>query len=251
MLASTKVLRIVAMRLMARETWLDYFTDHPDGRGMPRTETVFLQRHAPCLATAFMTGTGEQRAFLFMGAPGSGKTRLQTFFDRARGASGYLLVNPDEYKQRLPEYAAGVGAGLVHEESSWLAQQSRAVAIARGCALMNDAVGANAGKYAALVRRLQLNGYGVELACIHLLEIDALLARVVARAKRTGRIVPEHVVREAHTQIPSSFNTLSRLVDAAFLFNGSTQALAWERVSGVVTVHDQTFVDKLGQVLPP
>jgi predicted ABC-type ATPase len=236
---------------MATESWQERFTSHPERGGVPKSSQLFVERHAACLSSAFLQPVdAAPKAFLFMGAPGSGKTRLKDFFDAVRGAKDYELVNADHYKSKLPEYANGAGASQVHEESSWIARQVRAVAIGRGCSFMNDAVGSNIDKYAALLERLRANSYHVELGCIHWESVEPLLARVVARARAEGRIVPEPVVRQGHQQIPRAFAALNPLVDAAFLFNGLNRTLVWEQVHGKVSVHDQRFVATIEQVLP-
>lgn len=231
---------------VASESWEGHFDGHPERGGVPTTPAVFLARHASHLAEPFMArdaeGAAQRLAFLFMGAPGSGKSKLPDFCTDERGAADCVLIDPDVYKAALPEYAGGAGAAVVHEESSWIARQVRNSCIGRRCSLMNDAVGASPGKYADVVRRLKANNFRVELLCVHSLEVDALLDRVARRAAKNGRVVPESVLRHAHAQVPETFRILSGGVDAAFLFDAASGELAWEQISGRVQVHLADFV---------
>ena len=232
---------------MAEESWEKYFDTHPDRDGVPERDR-FLCSHAPCFYDAFTKRRRSRpTAYLFMGAPGSGKSGLPAFFEK-RGANPdeCLCIDPDEYKKLLPEYEGGSGAPAVHEESSWIARQVRAIAIGRQCSLMNDGVGANVGKYASIIQRLKENAYKVELACLIVLDINILIGRVAVRAERTGRIVPESDVRKAHREVPSCFEKLHRFVDSAFLLDGVTGKPVWSRISGRTTVYDRDFVSTLG-----
>ncbi len=234
----------------AGPTWTTHFSDDPRTGGVP-TEDRFIGAHARCLSNTFRSPVAAKPvAFLFMGAPGSGKTRLRHFFQTVRGATAFTLIDPDDFKRQLPEFAA-LGAEAVHEESSWIARQARCAAMGRQCGVMNDAVGSDVEKYAELIRRLKLNEYAIELGCIHLEDLDEVIRRVAYRAHKTGREVPLREVRAAHGKIPAAFQQLSRIADAAFLFNGARNGgLAWETVSGTVRMHDQEFVNRLGLVLP-
>jgi predicted ABC-type ATPase len=187
------------------ESWKQHFTAHPEKGGVPRRER-FLGHHAEALWPAFAAPRPSTlKALLLMGAPASGKSSLSGLSLVPAPSPDVVEVNPDDFKQQLPEYDGGKGASAVHEESSWLAAQARAVAIGRARSLLNDAVGSNLGKYAELIRRLRLNGYTIQLTCVHVLDVEEVVRRVAFRGAKTGRWVREDVVREAHRKIPTIF----------------------------------------------
>lgn len=224
------------------ETWKQHFSAHPDSGGGP-TKERFVERHAPPLWPMFKAPRPEVlKATLLMGAPGSGKSSLRGLVPTH---PEIVRINPDEFKSLLPEYAGGSGAATVHEESSWMAAQARAVAIGRGCCFVNDAVGANLGKYAELIRKLKNNKYTVHLICVHVLDVEELIRRVAYRGQRTGRYVNVNVVRDAHAKIPKSFNVLRAEADQWLVMDGASGKPAWEGNSTASTVHDHAFVSTL------
>jgi predicted ABC-type ATPase len=184
------------------ESWVGNFDMNPSEGGVP-TQARYLDCHAKCFEGVFRgKATADPKAMLLMGAPASGKSHFQRNHPPPLEA---VVIDPDRFKACLPEYDNGKGATFVHEESSWLAAQARAVAMGRGCSLVNDAVGASAGKYATLIRRLRANGYWIELVCVHILSVDEVIRRALFRStKPNGRMVPEPVVRAAHSKIPLS-----------------------------------------------
>src|SRR5690606_31379337 len=157
-----------------------------------------------------------------------------------------LLIDPDEFKAKLPENAEH-GAAYVHEESSWLAETARTIALGRVAPLINDAVGANLHKYANLVRRLRQNEYDVHLWCAHVPDVEELWRRVLYRGETTGRFVPEAFVREAHRRVPDAFNRLRRYVTTATLVDGRTGNIAWS-TGDTPAVRDPKFLATLGSL---
>jgi predicted ABC-type ATPase len=186
-----------------------------------------------------------------MGAPGAGKSSL---ISKDAVKENTVVVNPDIYKRLLPEYVDGAGSEVVHEESSWLARQVRAVAIARSCDLLNDAVGADSGRYADLIRRLRFGAYNIQLLCVHVLDVDELLERVARRTVASknpadrGRVVPESYVRKAHLDVPVAFDVLRQFVDLARMVDGTTGATVYEDLAGARTVRNPAFMGKMGLV---
>jgi Zeta toxin len=144
------------------------------------------------------------------------------------GRDDVVEIDADRFKAGLPEYEGGAGAAFLHAESSWLAQQARAIAIGRGCSLLNDAVGANFGKYRELVGRLHDNAYRVHLICLHLLDLHEVIRRAAWRAKEKGRTVSLSVIREAHEEIPRVFERLRQHVNSWQLVDADSKAVVWE-----------------------
>lgn len=180
-----------------------------------------------------------------MGAPGSGKSRLKSLLEE-EVVEVSLFIDPDEFKAKLPENEES-GAAFVHEESSWLAKTARAIALGRTIPIINDAVGADVNKYADLIRRLRNNEYEVHLLCVHVPDVEVLWRRVLFRGEQTGRFVPQDFVREAHRQVPESFNRLRKHVTTATLVDGGTRNVAWSSRKRPF-VRDADFLAKLGNV---
>lgn len=220
-------------------TWETFFRD-----GIP-TKDRFEKVHGACVYSAITHPTEQTRveAHLFMGAPGSGKSGLKGLLTEEVVARS-LLIDPDEFKAMLPENTEH-GAEYVHEESSWLAETARAIAIGRVAPLINDAVGANLHKHANLVRRLRQNEYDVHLWCAHVPDVEELWRRVLYRGETTGRFVPEDFVREAHGRVLESFNVLRKHVTTTTLVDGRTGNIAWSS-RGAPAVRDPNFLATLG-----
>ena len=78
--------------------------------------------------------------------------------DMPLGGKGAVEVNPDLFKAELPEYQAMLAAGdsnaaaFTHEESSYLAKQLQADAIANRQDLIVDGVGVNVDYTLSLTR---------------------------------------------------------------------------------------------------
>jgi predicted ABC-type ATPase len=159
-----------------------------------------------------------------------------------------LEINPDVYKESLPEYDDGRGSSRVHEESSWIARQVLLVAIARSCDLLNDAVGSDAAKYRALISRLRESHYAIHLLCVHVLDVEVLLDRVVRRSLKTRRTVPENFVREAHAKVPVAFELLRHQVDLAEMIDGHDNRRVYAEAGGRVGERVPEFLGKLGEV---
>ena len=230
---------------VSEQSWELHFSGNPATDGFP-SPNRFRECHADCIYAAFAAPSRPApTAWLLMGAPGSGKSS----WVKAMAIPDLTLgINPDAYKERLPEYDAGRGSSRVHEESSWIARQVRLVAIARSCDLLNDAVGSDAAKYRDLIGRLRESHYTIHLLCVHVLDVEVLLDRVARRSFRTGRTVPEAIIREAHTKVPVAFEVLRHAVDVAEMIDGHDNSLVYAEASGSVGERVPEFLGKLGEV---
>ena len=133
------------------------------------------------------------------GRGGSGKSR---FTDGSLGEDGYdrnkfFVIDPDEYKTRLPEYKdlvdskseyAGLNAWEVHEESSDMKKAALNIAMNRGANVVLDGTLAKTKSVLKTIAEFKKAGYNVEGAYMHLpREVSA--ARGVVRGMN-GRWVP-------------------------------------------------------------
>ena len=134
------------------------------------------------------------------GRGGSGKSR---FTDGSLGEDGYdrnkyVVIDPDEYKTRLPEYKklvdskseyAGLNAWEVHEESSDMKKAALNIAMKKGANVVLDGTLAKTKSVLKTIAEFKKAGYNVEGAYMHLpREVSA--ARGVVRGMNGGRWVP-------------------------------------------------------------
>ena len=103
------------------------------------------------------------QAFILMGAPASGKTSVGS---RAKNRLGveFTTINPDDVKERMPEYE-GWNAGILHEESSHVSEnllQDRAME--EGHNLEFDITGKNSDKVDGIVAAMKAAGYDIHVA---------------------------------------------------------------------------------------
>ncbi len=127
-----------------------------------------------------------QQAVLLIGAPAAGKSTVANPLARARGA---MVLDADEAKKLIPEFDSGPGANAVHEESSELAAEAVARAVAAGENIVLPKVGSDAGSMERQIRALQARGYRVDLVLVDVPR-DVALRRMIGRFNATGRIIP-------------------------------------------------------------
>lgn len=143
---------------------------------------------------------------LFMaGGSGSGKSTVLEQMDDA--PEGYVSLNPDLVKEMLPEYeemkAAGDpnAAAFVHEESSDITKDLTKETIARRYNMVVDGTGdSGEGKFLGKIQAAEKAGYSTRVVVVDIPTEEAL-KRAQARARRTGRMVPEHFLRAVHSSV--------------------------------------------------
>ena len=128
----------------------------------------------------------EKTAIFVIGPPASGKSSISNPIARKYDAT---IIDPDEAKKILPEYAGGVGANAVHKESQAVTSMMQELAVAEGDNLVIPTVGENADKLRAKIQRLRDAGYRVELVDVAVPAEDAAI-RMFRRFGATGRIIP-------------------------------------------------------------
>lgn len=196
--------------------------------------------------------SGTQKiAIVMMGGPASGKSSL------VKGIMGsdfekFVNVNPDDVKEKLPEWGPGLDASvkdtayMVHDESSDIASGIYNAAIERGLNLIVDGTGKDVSKHKAKIEALQKEGYHVTVLMPDVDAEDAL-KRAKERAERTGRYVPDDIVLNAHAKIPGNFETIARAAESFGLFDtrGRPPRLVWSGNKGEKDqLHDPKFVAK-------
>lgn len=231
---------------MAAETWQNHFDKDPSQGGKPSEERK-REVHDPIMNKALVpkpAAADEQKvAIMTMGGPGSGKSSMMRGVDHSK----FVTVDPDAVRTQLPEYKAATSgdkiykgaAAMTHEEASYIAKQTLAKAIENGQHVIVDGTGSNADSMLAKMKQLKDNGYQVHLAYAHLDNVDEALRRVADRAEKTGRTVPEKLVRSAYSSIPKNFPKLARGADSFAVYDTSRKdaPMIWEKKVGQAERH--------------
>lgn len=165
-------------------------------------------------------------AYFFGGGSGSGKSTLKAKLTEDHPALTSIKVvhaDPDEIKNYLPEYELykkrdpQKAALLVHKESCDIRDKLVDELMRKRKPFIYESTMAKPGKYKRLFSRLKQEGYTIHL---YLVDVPLALAmeRSAARAKRDGRVVPVHVIRNTHKLVPQTFLNVRDLADSYSLY---------------------------------
>ena len=146
-------------------------------------------------------GHGRPKATFLGGGPAAGKSTVMP------KASGAVLIDPDAIKEQLPEYRQMIAAkhpgaaAHVHEESSDIAHQLRDAVQSGHYDFTLDGTGdTDYAKMAAKIDAARAAGYQTHGAYVTI-PTDEAVRRAKERAKQTGRMVPETVIRAVHASV--------------------------------------------------
>lgn len=173
---------------------------------------------------------------ILMGCPGAGKTTTLAPIAKEYGVE-FTTVNADDVKAKLPEYN-GSNAGLVHEESSDIAEgQLFPQAMQARHHLVMDITGANGKKVKAMVEQFHNHGYEISIAYAHLPAWKAA-TRVVDRFRKAGRFVPPtYVVNKVDGNPEETYNDLKN----------DPRVSHWRRYNNDVTKGTEAPLQEQGQ----
>ena len=153
---------------------------------------------------------------LYAGGPASGKSSLAERLG-PRAQDGFVLIEPDVVRTRLPEYQEMLEAGdleaaaLTHEEASLVAKTATDVAISLGLPLLIDAVGGDDhGQFSGKILRLLDHGYDITVRYVSV-PLDVAERREADRAAATGRAVPREVLVAKHSEVSRSLTNVARV----------------------------------------
>lgn len=236
---------------MKAESWMGNYDAHPDLGGKP-TDARYKDVHAPIIREALdveKPQPGEHKVAIFtMGAPASGKSSGLKGVDTSR----FVKVDPDSIKEQIPEYKRATdpastyrgAAFMAHEESSAIAKEIMNRAVADGKHVLVDGTGTNAKSMTDKMSKLKQAGYKIHLVMSHG-TLDTGLKRAHERAEKTGRVVPDDVIRKGYEQVPKNFQEIGRFADTFAVRDGTREGspLVWEKhQDGSETHHDKQFV---------
>lgn len=222
----------------------------PDGSLDPRRKAL----HSMIVDSVLKGGVPNQRQPEFVmlgGGPASGKsTALKA---GVRVPPGGVTINSDDIKAMLPEFHGGDPndkgrAAFVHEESSAIAKEAMNKAIAQKMHVTLDGTGdSSIEKVLAKSSAFRAHGYKVVGEYVTA-DLDKAIERSNARGQKTGRYVPEDVIRAVHRSVS---NVLPQAVhEGAF-----DEMRLWDTNDGPpkmiasydgkkLTVHDAAAYDK-------
>lgn len=184
---------------------------------------------------------------MMMGGPASGKsTLLESKFNGK--PKGFVVIDPDDIKSRLPEFQFGLGtgikeiAGIVHTNSSRIAKEITTRARRMGLNVIVDGTGSDYSIYSDLANKFNARGYNIQLLAQHVPE-EVGVKRAVLRAEMPvsmggGRFVPLKFIEEAYQNVPRNFLPMSKLVDSASLNDNVNGKMIMEFEKGKQTFKD-------------
>jgi len=142
--------------------------------------------------------------------------------------SQFVKVDPDAIRMTLPEWDgyvkrdAGTAGMQTQKEAGMLAEILQARGLYNRRNVLIDGSLRAADWYAEHISTLRKNYPGIRIAIIHVTcAEETVLARAASRAKKTGRVVPEDILKASMKQVPESVKKLSPLVDCTFRIDTS------------------------------
>lgn len=180
-------------------------------------------------------------AILLGGGSGAGKTRfIEGFMDKFTEATGtsLIIIDADSIKKKIrdhvhwdewnrnPSYKKKIDCenrdDFVHDESSDISSKMIEQAIEEERSFVYDGTLKDYDKYSELIRGLIGNDYKVSVFIIDV-SLDVALERVLIRSSKTGRTVPEKVVKMSNYMVAKTFMELkaNKLIPSYSIFNNS------------------------------
>ena len=127
----------------------------------------------------------EGKVWLIVGVPASGKSTIANPLVEQNGA---ILIDSDEAKEKLPEFANGTLATAVHEESSKIADSILMRAIQNNDNIVMPVVGKTMESLQRKINHFKAADYEVNLEYVDL-PVEKAVQRVKSRFAETGRLV--------------------------------------------------------------
>lgn len=149
---------------------------------------------------------GKSKVVFMAGLPASGKTyATQNLFKKVKGSDGllmednngekYIVLNADDIKQHLPEMDNGIGATLVHRESSELNSGLIDSLSNEGVNIIVDGTLAKEDKAKRQIDMFKEKGYSSSLIFVDV-PAEQAINMAASRFKEEGRFVPYHIIQD-------------------------------------------------------
>ena len=131
-------------------------------------------------------------ATIILGPPASGKSSVANPLARKLNAA---ILDPDEVKKAMPEFAGGVGSNATHVESKRITKDIRNLMIANRNNIVIPTVGANPQKIMGEIKAYKDAGYQVNLVDVVVPKEEAL-RRMLLRFIKSGKLIPPEYMGE-------------------------------------------------------
>jgi len=201
---------------------------------LPQTKTLHWRQnryaadrqhlHAQIVAStrtgAHCVKAGVQPLAVFTGGPpGAGKSTWLAHHLPELMQPGWLRIDADELRAKLPEYR-GWNADQTHSETSDLVS-SLLASIGQPCNtnLLYDGTLTSPRRYLALLPRLKQLGYRTFIVQVMVPE-SVSRQRALHRYQRTGRYVPEEAIISYYKHAAATFALLKTKVDGTIQIDG-------------------------------
>ncbi|CAE7869010.1 unnamed protein product [Symbiodinium sp. KB8] len=156
------------------------------------------------------------------GAMGVGKSWTMRWLQR----NGYFPLNyfvhidPDALKCMLPEMETYIkqnpemAATLTHKESGYIAEVAEAAALANSFHVLVDGSLRDADWYIGVFKRIREQYPHYRIGILHVIAAPAkVYRRAEKRSRKTGRVVPKHVLDASIFSVPRSVQQLAPYAD--------------------------------------
>ncbi|ACY75734.1 predicted protein [Cyanophage PSS2] len=200
------------------------------------------------------------------GGPASGKGFMLK--ETGLGGGGRIVIDADEIKKLIPEYSAAqkkggkaqqAAAGVVHEESSFLAKRIMKEAAKKSFDMVLDGTGdSGIASLTKKVKKMREAGYRVEAKYVSA-DTELAAQRNWERFLKTGRLPPEWMLRNVHADVSRTLPQAIKdgLFDAVELFDtnksGALRKVLSQKGGKKPTIHDKQLYDdflKKGEAKP-
>ena len=196
----------------------------------------------------------ENKTFQMMGGgPAAGKSSIirEGFMSLP---AAHVMSNADEFKEEIPEYRNAAAkrekaaAWNAHEESSMLGKRVMRESREAGLDVVWDGTGDHSlEKLASQVKPFRDAGYQVKADYVTVDPSEAW-SRAKGRAAKSGRYVPEDVVKETHRNVSRMWGNAVKagLFDESNLYDTNTRTpkLIASAKGTEIVVHDQEAFDR-------
>lgn len=158
--------------------------------------------------TAGVMGSGKSHTLRYLGS--TGILPLQSF----------TLVDPDAIRSSLPEYNSYVlrdrdSAGeRTQREVGYLSEVMVLNALENGGSVVLDGSLRDEHWFRLYIRNMRKRYSRLRIGILHIsAPLETCIQRMYRRASTTGRVVPEHLIRQMYAQVNGSVESLRTLVD--------------------------------------
>lgn len=150
----------------------------------------------------------DKKLVIMAGLPGSGKSYV-----RAQKYSDFRAIDCDEIKKTIEGYDPK-NPSAVHEQSKVLEQKEIYAAFGRGESFVYDTTATNWAKLVKMIRDAKGIGYTVELCYVRV-----SLKTAIERNSKRERVVPQALIEEKFSLLPTALEVLQGYVDSYVVVN--------------------------------